>query len=428
MKKVKDCIVDNCIPTPTSCSKWNGGEIKFLGICDGDDLNNVVIEIVDKIEEIVGEDLSSFDIDSILTICNQTAPLEVNLLSILNVLKNNDICLKDFIDTLNERIEQISATQGVNVNLKCFADFDNLGNALSLTRDGFDQLLVDTACNHKQRIESLESGQVSLQNQIDNIDLTPDVDEPVVATCVNPGVLAISTQIQNTSTAHCDLETATGDAADINSALSQTPLTDGATYGLIPGWIAVPASWAENYNNLLLKVANMDTRLKFLEDNCCAASCKDIELGFTAIFNEDNDGVIIKFTSGAGTDIPAGFTDSGSTITITDIDGNTSEGVIDIVENFNDNLEYELSVSGLNLTGDLSVDITAKIGNEAITCEKCLHKLVKSTNCGFCTISATGGDGSSAVIVYEDGSGSVAVVTVTPPTTTSTTTTTTTGL
>lgn len=422
MKKLDNCVIDNCIPTPSGCVDWNGGDLKYLGICNGDKLNNIVWEIVTKLEELAGEDISGFDISELLDICSQKAPLEVNLLSILTLLKNNDVCLKDYIDILNDKINELSSAQNIKINLKCYADFDNLGNSLSITREDLDQLVIDQLCNHKQKIESLESGQVSLQNQINNIDVTPVVNELSVATCINPLSLPTSTQVINTAQAHCLLETATGDASDIASALSQTPGTDGANYGLITGWVAVPAQWADNYNNLLLKVANMDTRLRFLEENCCAATCDDIKLGFTAIFNEGGDGVIIKFTSGAGTSIPAGFTDSGSTVTITDVDGNISEGVIDIVENFNDNLEYEISVSGLNLTENLDIDITAKIGNEAITCEKCLHKTVKSNNCGYCTITATGDGGASAVIIYDDGSGGVPITIVTPPSTTTTTT------
>lgn len=423
MKKLENCVVENCIPTPSSCVEWNGGDIKFLGICNGDNLNNIVLEIVAKIEAIAGEDLSSFDIDSIISICNQALPIEVNLLSILNALKSSDICLKDYIDALTDRVNAITSAQKINVNLKCFADFDNLGNALSLTRDDFDQLLIDTACNHKQRIESLESGQTSLQNQINSLDLTPEITELSIATCVNAGILPVSTQIVNTSTAFCDLQDATGGPIDIAAALAKVPGTDNARYGLIAGWILSPDNQADVIGNLLLKILNLEERIIFMEDNCCAASCNDIKLGFTAIFNEDGSGIIIKFTAGAGTDIPSGFTDSGSTIIITDIDGNTSEGVIDVVDNFNNNLEYEILVSGLNLTGDLEVNITAKIGNEAIICEKCIHKLVKSSNCGFCIITASGADGSSAVLVYSDGNKAIPVMTVTPPSTTTTTTT-----
>lgn len=424
MKKLNKCVVENCIPTPSSCVEWNGGDIEFLGICDGDSLNNLLWEVIGKLEEITGEDLSSFDIDSLLEICNQKAPQEITILSILNILKNNQVCLKGFIDNLSEQLSELLDTQSVNVNLKCYAEFDNLGNSLSITRDQLDQLVIDNLCNHKLRIETLEGKVINIQSQIDNLDLTPEVSELNISTCIDPVSKPTSSQVVSIANELCDLEGATGDSSDIASALAQTPGDLNSEFGLITGWILAPANWSENYNNMILEVENLRQRIIFMEENCCAASCEDIKLGFTAIFNEDGDGIIIKFTAGAGTIIPTGFVDDGSIITVTDIDGNTSEGVIDIVENFNDNLEYEISVSGLNLTDTLDVDITAKIGNTAIHCEKCLHKTVKSNNCGYCTITASGSDGSSAVIVYDDGSGGVPSVIVTPSTSTTTTTTT----
>ena len=73
-KKVNNCNTDNCIETQSSCTIWNGGDIDYLGICNGQSINNVVWEIVTKLEDIAGDDLSSFDIDSLLDICNQKAP------------------------------------------------------------------------------------------------------------------------------------------------------------------------------------------------------------------------------------------------------------------------------------------------------------------------------------------------------------------
>lgn len=424
MKKVNECKVENCIPTPTSCNFWNGGDVEFLGICDGDPLNNLLWEILNKLKDIAGDDLSSFDIDSLLDVCNKKAPLEVTLLSILNLLKDNDICLKDYINTLSETVSELANQQAVSVNLKCFAQFDNIGNELSVTREDLDQLVIDKLCDHDQRITSLESGQVLLQNEINSINSNQTVDELSISTCIDSNELPTSTQLIKTSKAHCDLEDMTGAPVDIAVAISKVPSTDDSRYNTITGWILNPDNQAEVINNLLLKINNLEERLIFMEDNCCAVTCDDIKLGFTAIFNEDSDGIIIKFTSGAGTSIPLGFEDKGSIITVTDKNGNTSEGVIDIVENFTDNLEYELSVSGLDLTADLDVNITSKIGNDAITCEKCLTKVVKKSNCGFCQICNDGATGELS-IVYDDNGGAIAYSSFDPSTTTSTTTTTT---
>jgi hypothetical protein len=426
MKRLEKCEVENCIPTPSSCVKWNGGDIEYLGVCDGDSLNTLLWEVITKLQEIAGEDLSAFDIDALLDICDQRAPNEVTLLNILNVIKANQICLKDFIDNLSEQLAELLNNQNVNVNLKCYAEFDNLGNSLSITRDQLDQLVIDNLCNHKLRIETLEGKVINLQSQIDNLDLTPDPTEANVATCVDAVVKPVSSQVVAVAEAHCDLEDATGDPGDIASALANTPGDLNAEFGLITGWILAPANWAENYNNLLLEVENLRQRINTIEDTCCALTCDDIELGFTAVFNEDNDGIIIKFTAGAGSNIPAGLEDKGSRVFITDKNNVSVEAPIDIVDNYFNNNETEVGISGLDLSGPLTVDITAKIGNEVLICEKCLKKTVQTNaGCAFCTICNDGEEGVVVVTFTSATQLTVGGTTIVNNTTTSTTTTTT---
>jgi len=421
MKKIESCEVVNCIPTPSTCIDWFGGNIEFLEICQGDKLDNVIWEIVGKLQDLEGEDLSTFDIDPLLDICGQKAPSEIGITSILTLIKNNEVCLNDKIGTINDLLAELSLDSALNVNLKCYATRDNLGNVLSITRDQFDQLVVDNLCSHKGRIEGLEGLYTTLQNQVNNINITPLPTELSFATCINASVLPTSTQVVNTSTALCDLIDEVGTIVDIPAALSKTPADWNTNYGLIAGWDAAPSNWADNYGNLLLVIANLEARIEFMEENCCALTCDDVELGFTAIYNEDNTGVIIRFTSGAGTSIPNGFTDLGSTGTITDIDGNTETFNIDILDNLSGN-ETEVIISGLNLTGDLTITITSKIGTEGLTCEKCLTKVVKKATCDYCEICANGADNSSIVIVYEtSGSTSASLYETTTSTTTTTT-------
>lgn len=393
MRKIQGRTDENCIPTPSTCVEWQGGTIEFLGICDGDNLNKLMWEVVTKLEEIAGEDLSQFDIDSLLDICNQKAPLEITLLSILTLIKDNQVCLKDFIDELNERLNEIFANTGVNVNLKCYAEFDNQGNPLSMTRDALDQLVINILCDHKFRIETLEGKIITLQQQVDDIDPHATVDELSFDTCIEPGVVkTTSANVIDLADAHCDLEGATGSPADISTALGNTPSypVEVTTH---PNYIASPANWAENYSNLLLFNQYL---LGVIEDviECCAANCDDIKLGFSAVYDEDGSDVLIEFTWGAGTIIPAGFTDCGSTGVITDVDGNTSSFNIDILDG-----QASVSVVGLNTLSPLEVNITVKLCSGTVTCQKCVTRSVTSTACAYCTLTATGSTGS-VVITY----------------------------
>lgn len=386
MKKLNNCVIENCIPTPTSCGEWNGGDIAYLGICNGDSLNNVIWEIIGKLEDLAGEDLAEFELDTLLDICKQKAPLEINLISILTLLRDNNICLKDYIDTLNDKINELSGVSDVNVNLKCYSDFDNLGNQLKITRESLDQLVIDQLCNHDGKIISLEGKIVLLQQQINNIDINPSVNELSFATCIDTVIKPTSSQVKSIADELCDIETSHGTPAQVAIALSKTPTNLNAEFGLIVGWQLTPNNWAENYGNLLLEVENLRKRLNFIEDNCCASTCDDVKTGFSAVMNENFTGILLRFTSGAGTSIPTGWLDNGSTVIITDIDGNTVESNIIIING----AEREIITTGLNMEGDLEISVTAKMTNGVLTCEKCLFKLVRLPGCNFCTLTASG--------------------------------------
>lgn len=394
MKSLKNCVVENCIPTPSSCIIWNGGEIEYLGICNGEEINNIIWEIVDKLKSLAGEDLSSFDITSLLEVCDHAAPLEVDLLSILTILKDNDICLKDYINTLNEKIDELAQEKDITVNLKCYADYDNLGNALQITRAELDQLVINELCDHKTRIETLEGKIVALQAEVDAIDPHAVVDEPSITTCVNGTPAPTSVQVQYVANAHCALETATGNNAHIASALSKVPGDWNSKFSTITGWDLTPDDWAQQYGNLLLVVANLESRILFMENNCCNVTCDDVEIGFSVTMNEDGDGIILSFTYGAGTSIPTGFTDQGSKGTITDMDGNVEYFNITIVNN----LVEDIPITGLNMSGPLDIQITTKIGNGSTLCVGCVNKTFTPTS-GCCII--TNSSSEDVVIFYE---------------------------
>jgi hypothetical protein len=393
------CETDNCIETPSSCVTWNGGSVEFLGICNGDPINNLIWEIITKLQSITEDDLSSFDIDDALSICSQRAPLEVNLINILNILKQNDICLKQYILNLEELVKDISTQQGVNVNLKCLADFDNLGNMLSLTRDQFDQLLVDKICEYKTRISTLESNVNSLNIRVSALETNSPDGEAQISTCVNSNVLPVSQQVKNNSDKICEIIQSVGTAGNITTALAQTPASfNTIDFTSLPGWILNPANLAQNYNNLLIAFSNVLGRLVAIEDNCCAITCDDIKIGYLAYFTEDQSSIILEFTSGMGTFIPNGFADIGSTITITDIDGSIITYTTVDPNLIALNAELEIPISGLNLNGDLTININTKISNDELTCVKCLpSKKVTPTGCGFCELTASG----NVTIIYK---------------------------
>lgn len=328
MKKLNNCVIENCIPTPSSCVEWNGGDLPYLGICNGDSLNNIIVELITKLQAIAGVDLSTFNIDQLLTICGQVQPVSIDLVSILTLLSNNESCLFGNINDLSEQIADLSKEQTVTVNLKCFAQSDNLGNPLAVTRATLDQLVVDNLCADQTAITSLQGDVVVIQSQLNILEnAVPIPTELTFGTCLNTAILPTSTQVIKTTAELCSLEGATGDAANIASALANTPSDLNTEYGTLTGWITSPATWADNYNNLLIETQSLRNSIAVIMATCCAPSCGKIELLPLVTFDFGSspsaNTLTMDFGANSGSIIPYGYTDAGSTIKINGAIGGT---------------------------------------------------------------------------------------------------------
>lgn len=403
MKKIKNITSDNCLETSSECVTL-AVPLPYLGLCKGDSLTQFTVEVITKLEKIAGEDISGFDIDALLDICNAKAPLETTIISILTLVKDNQVCLKDFILQLEERLNALSTSSKVNANLKCYADFDNIGNPLSITRDQLDQIVINELCDHSIKITSLQGDIVTIKNDIANIDVNPIVLEPQFTTCVDGAVKSTSLQVQSIATVLCDEITAIGDDTDISNALSRTPSTDLARYGSLPSplntWIPVPTNWAENYSNLLIKVASLENDLRDVLANCCAPTCDKILIGFSMILDSGND-YIIRFRPTDGTIIPTGFTDAGSTVYFKDASGTRYPLIgtlpIDVTEEESDTYDLSSLITGSPIT----VYISAKVTNGSLQCDKCVSNTIDLSNdsCPVCVITTTGT--GTVTVIYE---------------------------
>jgi hypothetical protein len=408
-KAVKNKDNTNCIYTPAQCVEWTYGSIEYLGICNGDMLPEIIWEIVNKLQEIAGQDLSSFDIDTLLDICNAKAPLEKNLITILELLRNNQICLKNYIDTLAEQIAELSSSQNVNVNLKCLADFDNFGNQLGITREQLDQLVIDELCDHDSRITTVEGKITSLQNQINNIDLNPVVQEPEFATCVDAGVKPTSGQVVSIANKVCSIESYLGTSTDASAARSSFDFED-SRYNLITGWLL--SSQRENilddYNNLLLVVKDLEARIIDIQTNCCAPTCDKIKIGFSVVIEDSETGdYVIRFRPTDGTNL-FGFVSTGSVVKfgfydkITGEYGVSAELPINISETDWDDNVYNFN--SYDLSKPITIMLTANMVKDGLTCQKCISQTIDlSSGCPVCEVVASGekGEPGTITITYE---------------------------
>lgn len=407
MKSVEAIDNPNCVPIPASCVTWNYGSIDYLGICNGDKLPTIIYEIVNKLQDIAGEDLNDFDVDGLLEICKLKAPKQQTLISILTLLRDNQICLKDYIVNLEQQIVDLSNEQNVNVSLKCLADFDQFGNQLGITRETLDQLVIDKLCNHETRITTVEGKITLLQNEIANTEIT--ILEPSITTCVDPASKSTSLQVQSVATKVCSIETYLGNSTDAQYARGNYDFSD-SDYSLISGWIlnSNRLNILDDYNNLLLVTKNLESRLIEIETNCCAPTCDKIKIGFSVVVDDAEAGdYMVRFRPTDGTSL-FGFVSTGSQISFTGTlltDGTTATAglfPVDINEtNWDDNV-YNLSQ--FDLSKPITVNISPIMIKDSLSCQKCVSQVISlNMGCAVCQLTASGekGDSGKITIVYQ---------------------------
>lgn len=398
---------DNCIATPSTCVLWNGGSIESLGICNGDMLPKVIWEIATKLEELAGEDISQFDIEKLLDICGQKAPREITLISILELIRDNQVCLKDYIKAVEDVVNSLSSSNTVEVNLKCFAEFDSQGNGLGVTRATFDQLVIDKLCNHETRISDAEGKITLLNNTLSDMQLNPVVVEPEFSTCVNPTVASTSVQAKANATEICAIRDDIGTTTDINSAIAQVPDVWGtpefaallAKYeltGFIPG--VSFDTLAPTHQNTFVTLALLQKQIAQILSTCCAPSCDKIKIGFTGTFDYENSLLTLNFTRSAGTFIPDGFVDCGTTITITDRNGIS----VNVYTDSDAGIEMDGSIEDIDIqglaTGQLLVSFKTNFclkdatGATIMNCQDCTGGTLNYINNKCCAITNTGTD------------------------------------
>lgn len=371
-----------CIKQYTQCIEWNLGDIPCLDIKNGDTLDLLTFAIVNKLCELsIPLDLSKVSIQCIIDKLGATEPLTKTITSYLQLVIDNECKLKDLIDLVNARIDGIAT--GIVVDLKCLATLDAFGNPIPYTEQTVFQLLINNSCTLKTQVASLFLSITNLQNQLNNLPAA--YTEPLLTTCIftskttSQGVVLLASD-------YCAYKIKVGTDAEISTAIGRQCSTLNVDFVSNPNFIQAPTSLADSVNNMWILACDQYTRLKALEACACKFTCKDITIGFITTFNT-GDTVTLKFTSGAGTSIPVGFTNCGSMLTIKNDKGVTTAAIPVIIAQEGESIPIDISM--FNNGEYLTFNLDAHLCGNGITCEKCISKVVRNTS-GCCAITNTG--------------------------------------
>lgn len=419
--------------TPLAASSkgilWQGPDLQCIEVCKGDNVSDIIAKLAEEVCELLETlNLTDLDLKCLIENCLACPQPEKTLKTALRLIIEKVCELEELIE--NGSGEPVPIPVFL-VNLKCLAVVDGSGNILNDdTNDKIIQSIIDRVCQHDSDIALIQVDVDNLDARVtvlEQVDPTPPVPN-VPSACLFPGVKPLNDAYTDLDSAFCTISALIGSNVDINKAIGEQCKDLNNRFVLNPNFSLTPRNFAQSMRNLWITMCDTMDRVRKIETTCCQLTCEAVKVGFNIVFS-DHSTVTVKFTTGAGTNIPPGVVDCGSVLVVSDELGRRV-----VVENLNINNNVEvpdIDTSEFTEGGLLTFTLTYKMCSEELgTCEKVVVKTaIYKTPCSTCEVSNSG-DGE-VIIVYETSGATLTTETVVISDTTSSstsTTTTTTGL
>lgn len=324
----------------TNQVKWDGPNIPCIDLCTGDTISTVLYKIATHLCSLVTElsELETLTFDCLIQGPLSCNPKDYSLKAIFEVLIANDCKLKDLIDIITDQVNNNEIPIG-SLDLKCLVPYLN---ALFVTSSDYTlndllQSFINILCDHETKItdiiERIQALEVLIKN-LQNIVIAGGYIEPDLTSCLssldsfgNPIPIKHSDLTPILAQFACSIRTDLGSATDVANTIAKQCLSSYLTNTEI---IQNADNLAEDNLNKWVIICDLLTRIKFMEDNCCAPSCNDITIGFSATYNPGSSELTLTFANSTGTTIPIGFVDNGSTIQFIDFGNNVLTLPIDL--------------------------------------------------------------------------------------------------
>ena len=379
---------NGCDSISSNCVIWQGPDIACIDLCNGDTITEVVAKLAEKLCDILdGGIVANPDLTGLDLTCLAIPGLPPEtLVGVLQAMVDQ-IC-ENKISTGKPTDEP---TNRLNLPT-CLYYLDNNGN--QVTSLPIDEYAVKTAQKLCEVISEVEVNTLTIANHTTRLNTLEACVFPegvcaigsggseaqVVPTCiVNVGNLTdVSVLLLALEIRFCELESAVGLPSTINNAISQSAITssyvslsnNSVSYGSIAGWNTNAITLAQSMQNAWVVIDDMYQAITDIQTNCCGGGCDSVSFGYT-IQNILNDGEIsgLRFIF-LNSSMPNPFNDcaGSSTITITDVNGNTIQEIVSVSSLQNDPNGVQVNLPGMNTVQDLNVSIGFCVTNGTDSC------------------------------------------------------------
>ena len=416
-----------CSPISSNCVIWQGPDLPCIDLCNGDTISDVIAKLAETLCDLIdGTCLCEPDMS------------DINLDCLVNVNPNAET-LQEIIQTI---IDYLCALEpgGDNKTIvalpSCLQYTDEAGNPVTaLPIADYALLLANRICDiltsiaiineqlsdHETRITILENCVLPCDGN------SGGSSSQIMSVCINAGnLIDADVLLAGLESAFCSIVAALGDVNLIENAynaqciFANTDLLSGqGTYGGLTGW-QTNSTLAQTTQNQWLVICDLYNAVENIQNNCCDSNCDSIIYGFVPSATGGGGGtnsINVNFTS---TTIPAGWTDCGSSVTITDSNGQSiNQGFNALVEQ-NNNSGLSITISSLNVATAVQVTVDFCLTDGTDTCQNSSSQTVAlGYNCPPVTI-APAVQGTSAVATWNNQIGVTASYNLTVETTTGT--------
>lgn len=379
---------NGCDSISSNCVIWQGPDIACIDLCNGDTITEVVAKLAEKLCDILdGGVVANPDLTGLDLTCLAIPGLPPEtLVGVLQAMVDQ-IC-ENKVSTGKPTDEP---TNRLNLPV-CLYYLDNNGN--QVTSLPIDEYAVKTAQELCKVISDVEVNTLTIANHTTRLNTLEACVFPegvcaigsggseaqVVPTCiVNVGNLTdVSVLLLALEIRFCELESAVGLPNTINNAISQSAITssyislsnNSVSYGSIAGWNTNAITLAQSMQNAWVVIDDMYQAITDIQTNCCGGGCDSVSFGYT-IQNILNDGEIsgLRFIF-LNSSMPSTFNDcaGSSTITISDVNGNTIQEIVSVSSLQNDPNGVQVNLPGMNTVQDLNVSIGFCVTNGTDSC------------------------------------------------------------
>ncbi len=388
-----------CVESQSSCTKWTGLPIPCLDICTGDDLDDVIFSIAEKVcENFLNVNLESLDLACIIEKFKSQLNPPVDIIKLLQVLLNNDCTLFDMIKAVEAKI--IDPNRFLDLDLKCLLDQGSTSLS-TIKQEDLNKLFISTVCSIKGEINIIKSSLSLLQSQVNGIQIVP-YQEPVITSCLYTSRPA-SQAVNIIANDYCKYKLAIGSSQKITSAVSKQCSTVAKLFTADQNFVQSPLDMSDSHGNQWIALCNALERIAAIENTCCAPSCDKVKIGFIYSYDYDTKELTLTFTSGAGSVIPLGFIDCGSQFIFKDCSGAIIlTSVLPIVAGGSlvFNLPQGACLSKLTLSLKTKFCLKDNNGVTLLTCQDCLSKEL-SIQPECCTLCNEGEDPVGITYEYQ---------------------------